>query len=488
MRRRGVDRRATAAALGARELQTAAGRLSIEATAQRLVLGKLGCARNDVFLCQQDDDLQAVPPFHIAFSEEKMDGSLLAVADEEGCLSFYNTRDARPRLPPQHQPHDHAPPIARIAAHENAIFDMIWCNQDAYIATASGDQQIGIWDVETGAHVYHLSGHSMSVKCIRQHPMHPSVFASGSRDGNVFLWDARLPPPPLVAGPPVPRLLRPFTGCARCHDYEVPTDRRKKRRVSVPNTQRSVTCIEFTGDGTQMISAGAVDGHVKFWDVRHLFPPATPPKLPQHVRSLACHAPSGRRYGISSLSLDHTKSRLLVSAASNEILLYDLLAATDVPVAKFHGHRNSSFYVKSAFSPESRFIVSGSVDQRVYIWDVAQAGLPVRVLHGHEGEVSSVAWSRRDFTKLASCSDDGTVRVWTMRRGGDSKDDAAVCGRGCAMGYSTPYEPPAVVADEAPPEVQAPMPPPTPEATTAPSPTPAARPVRQMLTLHHFWR
>ncbi|OQS00093.1 hypothetical protein THRCLA_06234, partial [Thraustotheca clavata] len=232
---------------------------AMERMAKRIVLSKLQSGREDVYMSQQSSVI--VPPFHIAYSRVKMDGKLLAVADEEGVLSFYKTQQEvkREKIDKIHRRDQHGNPIARIVAHENAIFDMIWCNRDEYIATASGDQRIGLWDVETGRQIYNLPGHSMSVKCIRQHPMQPNVFASGSRDGNIFLWDVRLPPIAIdVPGQsPFPRTLRPFSGCNRCHDYQVVADKRKKRRVSLSNAQRSVTCIEFNGDGTQMISAGA---------------------------------------------------------------------------------------------------------------------------------------------------------------------------------------------------------------------------------------
>ncbi|KAF0711576.1 Aste57867_5197 [Aphanomyces stellatus] len=96
--------------------------------------------------------------------------------------------------------------------------------------------------------------------------------------------------------------------------------------------------------------------------------------------------------------------------------------------------------VKSGFSPDSDFIVSGSVDQNVYIWDVQSTGAPAAVLCGHQGEVSSVAWCKSDFTKIASCSDDGTVRVWHIGR-----DDLIPepgpnsCGRGCDIGHAETY-------------------------------------------------
>ena len=49
-------------------------------------------------------------------------------------------------------------------------------------------------------------------------------------------------------------------------------------------------------------------------------------------------------------------------------------------VACYKGHKNSGFYVKTALSPDSQLLLSGSADHNAYIWEVgthtAQSGQP----------------------------------------------------------------------------------------------------------------
>jgi WD40 repeat protein len=61
-------------------------------------------------------------------------------------------------------------------------------------------------------------------------------------------------------------------------------------------------------------------------------------------------------------------------------------------------------------------------DGHVYVW---QAGSPhpIQVLAGHDETVNSVSWNPVSSRKLfASCSDDGTVRVWQPALG-DAKEE-----------------------------------------------------------------
>ncbi|PVF92501.1 WD40 repeat-like protein [Serendipita vermifera] len=78
------------------------------------------------------------------------------------------------------------------------------------------------------------------------------------------------------------------------------------------------------------------------------------------------------------------------------------------------GHTDTVFCV--AYSPDGRYIVSGSLDFTARIWD-ADTGAPVgEPLAGHLLYVKSVAYSP-DGRRIASGSEDGTIRIWDAETG-----------------------------------------------------------------------
>jgi WD40 repeat protein len=68
-----------------------------------------------------------------------------------------------------------------------------------------------------------------------------------------------------------------------------------------------------------------------------------------------------------------------------------------------------------AFSHDSSKLASASDDRTVKVWD-ASSGACLQTLEGHSSWVSSVAFSH-DSSKLASASDDNTVKVWDASSG-----------------------------------------------------------------------
>ena len=78
----------------------------------------------------------------------------------------------------------------------------------------------------------------------------------------------------------------------------------------------------------------------------------------------------------------------------------------------------NSFYVRISLSPCGRWLASGGTGGSAFLFDVSQSD-PLRSgrayvtpgvqLPGQRGEVGALDWANES---LATCADDGTVRIW----------------------------------------------------------------------------
>ncbi|RME33147.1 MAG: serine/threonine protein kinase, partial [Thermoflexia bacterium] len=88
-------------------------------------------------------------------------------------------------------------------------------------------------------------------------------------------------------------------------------------------------------------------------------------------------------------------------------------AETGRLLRSLEGHTGPVYAV--AVSPDGRFIVSGSWDHTVRVWE-AETGNLLRSLEGHTDRVTAVAVSPDGLT-LLSASDDRTLRAWDLESG-----------------------------------------------------------------------
>lgn len=71
--------------------------------------------------------------------------------------------------------------------------------------------------------------------------------------------------------------------------------------------------------------------------------------------------------------------------------------------------------ISVAFSPDSRWLASGSMDKKIKLWNVTSGRLE-RTLTGHNSQIRSIAFSPNGKL-LASGSDDKTVKLWNVLSG-----------------------------------------------------------------------
>ena len=97
---------------------------------------------------------------------------------------------------------------------------------------------------------------------------------------------------------------------------------------------------------------------------------------------------------------------LASGSSDNTVIIWD--AESGQRLKTLEGH--SDIVMSVCWSPDGKYLASGSFDDTVIIWD-AKSGKKLRTLEGHSNYVGSVCWSP-DGKYLASGSWDNTVIKW----------------------------------------------------------------------------
>ncbi|KAK0095467.1 hypothetical protein PV326_008285 [Microctonus aethiopoides] len=333
---------------------------------------------------------QDSPIYACRFSNHQSYPDLVALANEDGRFAVQNTSH---KYPPNSS-------VDGQQAHFNAIFDVTWMPGELKFITASGDHSAKLWDV-TNSKVMPVDkfiSHTRSIKTVVFRPDNKDIFASGARDGAIFIWDVR------------DKNKKPDNSIFNGHHIGPSNNSRHRRSLVLALRAKSITGLVFQNDNT-LISCAAGDGLIKVWDLRKNY---TVHKNQPYAKHTLPYNGGTARNGFTSLAICPAQLKLYANCLDNVIYAYNLSSYSEQPIAEFYGHQNSTFYVKNCVSPDGQYLASGSSDENAYIWRTDKPGRPFIKLKGHTDEVTCVTWSIRDEPRIVTTCDDGRHRIWRV--------------------------------------------------------------------------
>jgi len=118
----------------------------------------------------------------------------------------------------------------------------------------------------------------------------------------------------------------------------------------------------------------------------------------------------GHKDEVKSIVIENDVHSLLSCSLDGTVRLWDMNDPSQTPRNLTTGPWGAGGFYSLALSPDGRWLAAGTHDGDILLWEVSQLQSEPHVLQGHTAIVTHLSFNNE--SALASCSFDGTVRVW----------------------------------------------------------------------------
>ncbi|NJN98404.1 MAG: WD40 repeat domain-containing protein [Anaerolineales bacterium] len=360
---------------------------------------------------------------HVAFSP---DGKLLAAgaySEDSVHLWQISTGEELPSLQEQ----------SLLDKRYGAALSLAFSPDGAVLASGTSSGMVRLWQVSTGTLLRKLENGTGIVNNVTFSPDGTSL-ASAADDGIVRLW--RIADGKLLYTLPSPEPVRSVTFSpdgdslvAVLEKGNIQTWRVADGFLGQTLTAHSMSAVNsltFSPGGTRLVS-GLADGKISQWQVSD---------------GAALGVIEGNKSAVDTVAFSPDGQYLASGVAKllapglwdDTVHIWPLdkcpgsLGECDLPVYAIKGPRVdvvdcAAFHNSLAFSPDGTIVATGSHDDRVRLWRVAECAKfpetcesPWLILEGHTGTLLDIDFSP-EGDLLASASEDGTAKIWQAADG-----------------------------------------------------------------------
>lgn len=246
-----------------------------------------------------------------------------------------------------------------------------------------------------------LTGHRGSVYTLLPDPANPSVFYSGSGDGTAVRWNlddiAKASQMAKVNGSIFSLALIAETQILLIGQMQgsiyVLNISEKKEEKHLAYHKNGIFDIKMIGPDTFLAAGG--DGNISLWNTSGFSCAANMNLSNKSIRDIAIHP------DLTQIALACSDNRIYILDSDSFIVERSLAL-----------HSNSVFTV--AYSPGGNFLLAGSRDARLSVWDVSANYDLYKTVPAHLSTINSIAFSQ-DGKYFATGSRDKTIKIWDAK-------------------------------------------------------------------------
>jgi WD40 repeat protein len=335
-----------------------------------------------------------------------------------------------------------------LPGHKATVYDLAFTRTAPQLISASLDTTMRIWDVQSGVTLRVLQGHTRAVNSLVIQD--EQLFSVGD-DGKLMRWDITLPyqslfaleeqPATVAISPDVNYVAVGFEE-GTLNFYALPSLQLIWQQQEIH--QREITRLTFSPDGAWLASA-SYDGFIKLWEVTsghqlnivEVGSPINEVTFSPNGKILATanydgtlglfnldnnqtnpfpNNPFPAHDGpVSSVAFDSSNSRLLSSGSQdNKVLLWNIANHPPTPLtSQWPVVQDSVAWV--TFSPDNQWFASVGRDQAVNLYKVDNSQ-QLHHLTGHTNTIYRAIFSP-DSQQIITASADATIRCWDLNQG-----------------------------------------------------------------------